>query len=211
MLDSLKVLNRKLFRLTTMGLKKDVHVTRYFAYKHLSQYRLNPSEHSTVLSISGSQTLSKIMGFQNKQIVNVDYPDEDLLSLGFSDSTFDAVISDQVLEHVAGDPQQAVNESFRVVRNGGYVLHTTCFISPLHECPGDYWRFSPEALRLLIGRNHEILTVAGWGNIYAMVYMGMGLTNELIPETRFHPANWIARFNQRRFPIFTWVLAKCLK
>lgn len=211
MLNALKSINRSVFRLTTFGLSKNVHVTRYFAYRHLSKYKIAICEKWKALSVSGSEVLAKTLGFKEKQIVSANYPQHDLLNLDFPDDCFDAIISDQVLEHIAGPPQQAINESFRVVRNGGYVLHTTCFISPLHECPRDYWRFSPEALTILVGNEHKIITVGGWGNLYAMVYMGLGLTNELIPENRFHPANWIATYNQKRFPIYTWVLAQCVK
>jgi 2-polyprenyl-3-methyl-5-hydroxy-6-metoxy-1,4-benzoquinol methylase len=45
------------------------------------------------------------------------------------------VVSDQVLEHVVGDPQTAIDETLRVLRPGGIVIHTTCFMNPIHGAP----------------------------------------------------------------------------
>jgi ubiquinone/menaquinone biosynthesis C-methylase UbiE len=63
-------------------------------------------------------------------------PEFDFLDLHtFGDNTFDAVASDQVLEHVEGDPFVAIAESVRVVKAGGFVVHTTCFLNSLHGAP----------------------------------------------------------------------------
>ncbi len=155
-----------LYRLSTAGLTKGPHVTRYYMYKRLSEYSEQRSEDLKVLSISHSQPLARLLGFNDRQITDVPYPEFNVLSLPFKDGEFDAVMSDQVLEHVEGDPHLAINELFRVLKPNGISLHTTCFINPVHGDPNDYWRFTPDALKLLTRQHGEILDVGGWGNPY---------------------------------------------
>jgi hypothetical protein len=77
------------------------------------------------------------------------------------------VVSDQVLEHIACAPEQAVAEVFRVLRPGGFAVHTTAFMmgypgaadfSDLDN--GDFWRFSPSGLmrRKRVGNLSELLS-----------------------------------------------------
>jgi SAM-dependent methyltransferase len=69
----------------------------------------------------------------------------DAHSLPFVTGAFDLIISTEVLEH-ALEPQRMIDEIRRVLRPGGRVLLTTRFIFPLHDVPGDYYRFTNYAL-----------------------------------------------------------------
>ena len=197
-----------LYRLTTLGLSKGPHITRYYMYKRLSNYSEPRSEDLKVLSISHSEILARLLGFNDKQITNVSYPEFNILRLPFKDGEFDAVVSDQVLEHVEGEPQLAINEMFRVLKPNGISLLTTCFINPFHGNPNDYWRFTPDALKLLTKQHGDILDVGGWGNPYVWPFSFIGLRFQPIPNARWHPANWLAIKNNSRWPIVTWVLNK---
>ncbi len=192
----------------TLGLKKGPHVTRYSMYNHLSKYfESRPKEHR-VLSISHSEILGRLLGYADNQITDVVYPDINILNLPFEDEEFDAVVSDQVLEHVEGDPYAAIEETFRVLKRGGIALHTTCFINPIHGEPNDYWRFTPEALELLVSKHGEITDVGGWGNPYVWPFCALGLRFQPIPHARWHPGHWIATKNDNSWPIVTWALAR---
>jgi SAM-dependent methyltransferase len=206
--DTLQLAIRAVFRMTAAGLAKGPHVTRYYMYRHLSQYRAPRAQHLRALSISRSENLAVLLGFSNAQITDVAYPDTSILSLPFRDETFDAVVSDQVLEHVEGNPQAAVDEAFRVLKRGGLALHTTCFVNPVHEAPHDYWRFTPAALELLVSNRGKVLDVGGWGNPYVWVFNGLGLRFEAIPHSAWHPGHWIATKNDSNWPIVTWVLVQ---
>jgi SAM-dependent methyltransferase len=177
-------------------------------YKQLSRYSEPRSKDLKVLSISHSTGAAKLLGFSDIQITDAAYPDFNIFNLPFDDDEFDAVVSDQVLEHVEGDPQLAIDETFRVLKPGGIALHTTCFINPIHECPKDYWRFTPDALRLLTKRHGEILDVGGWGNPYVWLFIFLGLRSSPIPKARWHPAHWLATRNNAAWPIVTWVLIR---
>jgi SAM-dependent methyltransferase len=65
--------------------------------------------------------------------------------LPFKTGAFDLIISTEMLEHTL-EPQRIIDEIRRVLRPGGRVLLTTRFIFPLHDVPGDYYRFSNYAL-----------------------------------------------------------------
>lgn len=60
--------------------------------------------------------------------------------------TFDAVMSTQVLEHVA-DPALHLAECFRVLRPGGRMLLSTHGMFIYHPDPVDYWRWTCAGLR----------------------------------------------------------------
>jgi SAM-dependent methyltransferase len=69
--------------------------------------------------------------------------------LPFADETFDVVICTEVLEHLH-TPEQAMSEFRRVLKPGGRLLLTTRFIFPLHDVPGDYYRYTKYGLRYLL-------------------------------------------------------------
>lgn len=61
--------------------------------------------------------------------------------LPFAPGSFDLIISTEMLEHTV-EPQRIVDEIRRVLRPGGRLLLTTRFVFPLHDVPGDYFRFT---------------------------------------------------------------------
>lgn len=63
---------------------------------------------------------------------------------------FDAILSTQVLEHVA-DPALYLAEAYRVLRPGGKLLLSTHGIMIYHPDPVDYWRWTGAGLIKVIG------------------------------------------------------------
>ncbi len=208
LLDYLQTAIQLALRMSTLGLKKGPHFTRYYMYEHLSQYKASRSEDLRVLSVSGSKKLGELLGFSEDQIVDVQYPEHNIVNLPFSDGEFDAVVSDQVLEHVEGSPQAAIDETFRVIKPGGLALHTTCFMHPIHGAPNDFWRFTPYALRQLSQKHGHIIDCGGWGNPYVLTCLAVGAQWVRVPHARWHPLHWLATRNSDDWPIVTWILAK---
>ena len=204
----LAFLMRVLYRVSTAGLSKGPHITRFAMYQRLAQFSGLARPEHRVLSVGRSMCLAQLLGYAPAQVKDTSYPECDLLDLAFDDCSFDAVVADQVLEHVAGNPERAVAESFRVVRPAGFVVHTTCFVNPLHGAPQDFWRFSPEGLRLLVPSGASVLECAGWGNRAVWLFDLFRIRYEGIPHARWHPAHWAATYNRAEWPVSTWIIAQ---
>jgi SAM-dependent methyltransferase len=69
-------------------------------------------------------------------------------ALPFSSESFDTILCTEVLEHTQ-QPFIAMQEFFRALKPGGYLLLSVPFIYPIHEAPHDYWRFTPHGLEAI--------------------------------------------------------------
>jgi SAM-dependent methyltransferase len=77
--------------------------------------------------------------------------------LPFADGAFNSVSCDAVLEHVP-EPQQVVEEMYRVLKPGGGVVMYVPFLYPYHASPDDYYRFTETGIRYLC-RNFAEITI----------------------------------------------------
>jgi SAM-dependent methyltransferase len=95
----------------------------------------------------------------------VGYPEFDLCDRAYEpERTYDVVICEQVLEHVT-DPLAAVSTLAKLCRPGGRLFVSTPFLVRIHELPGDYWRFTPGGLRLLLeSADLKVDWVHSWGS-----------------------------------------------
>lgn len=62
---------------------------------------------------------------------------------------YDAAVCHQVLEHVR-HPARAVGELYRTLKPGGQLVISVPHLSRLHELPHDYFRFTPNGIRVLL-------------------------------------------------------------
>jgi SAM-dependent methyltransferase len=112
---------------------------------------------------------------------------------------FDLVICEQVLEHVV-DPITAVDTLRRICRPDGHVFISTPFLVRLHDFPGDFWRFTPAGLELLLRRcGLEPLWVRAWGNRRAVVGNFDRWTSRLPGQSLRNESN---------LPVVVWSLAR---
>jgi SAM-dependent methyltransferase len=70
----------------------------------------------------------------------------------FDNASFDVVVSNQVLEHVF-NPEEFLNEIFRILKPEGKVLLSVPFVWDEHLQPMDYARYSSFGLRSLLERH----------------------------------------------------------
>jgi len=126
------------------------------------------------------------------------YPEFDLCS-SVAEYSFDAVICEQVLEHVR-DPWLGARTLHALCRPGGHVIVSTPFLIRVHNEPEDFWRFTVSGLRLLLEQAHlEVVTVKSWGNRSCV---------------RANFRHWVARRpwqsmeNEELFPIVVWAVAR---
>lgn len=100
--------------------------------------------------------------------------------LPFADETFGCVLAFNTFEHVQRF-WVGFEEVFRVLKPDGLLLMSVPFHFRIHHHPSDYWRFTPEALDVLLER--YAMRLVGWHG----------------PEKR--PANvWAAAFRERAVP-----------
>lgn len=164
---------------------------------------------SRVLCISGSLGFAEILGLGDADLVGADFPKHSLLDLkAFRDESFDFIVSDQVLEHVEGNPALAFKESHRVLKPGGITVHTTCFINPIHNVPVDLWRFTPYALRHLASDFSQIIKCGGWGNRAVWIIDAIGMRTTPVPHATWHPLHKMATANNELWPVTTWIVAR---
>jgi hypothetical protein len=84
------------------------HVTRYAMYAALKDICADARRGAgkRMLAISHSGTLAPILGIEQAEIAEANYPEHSIIDLkAFPDEGFDFIVSDQVLEHIAGNPQ----------------------------------------------------------------------------------------------------------
>lgn len=191
---------------------RPTHFTRYVMYRRLRSVvenviGRNDGAGMKALTISGSR-IARHIGLGSAEVVDAQYPKFNILSLPMPNDSFDVVLSDQVLEHVEGDPFVAMRESVRVTRPGGYIIHTTCFFNEIHCEPDDFWRFTPQALRLLCRGIADPIEVGGWGNLALIPITKLRLRFRLVPDAPWHPLHIASVRNNPLWPIHTWIVAR---
>lgn len=203
------------WRLSTAGLECGDHIVRYEMYSRIQESVRDLDLSGKILSISHSEHLCELMGAKPDQIFDASYPDHNFCNLQLNDNSFDALVSDQVLEHIECNPGRAVDEAYRVLKPGGIAVHTTCFLTPFHgdqkygtPGAGDYWRYTHHGLRLLHGRYSRIIAADGWGNPFMPMISGLGLTRMPVPRSRWHPLNKLARFDWPSYHFVVWIIAQ---
>jgi len=80
-----------------------------------------------------------------------------------ADDEIDTIICLDTLEHVDW-PRDLIQELYRVQKPGGYFFLATVMDFPIHDYPSDYWRFTPQCLKMLLKyAGYEVLGVEGCG------------------------------------------------
>ena len=138
---------------------------------HLSGHLLNAGCGSRAIS-------SYLLANGVHTITNYDIASQDpevivgpLESMPFDDKTFDSVLCNAVLEHVA-NAEDSMRELARVVKPDGHVVVAVPFLQPFHACPTDFRRYTADGLAELGLRAglevvcvlpvHSIAQTLGW-------------------------------------------------
>lgn len=74
-------------------------------------------------------------------------------ALPFQDACADIIILSNILEHIA-DPRGILNECYRILKPGGFVIGTVPFLMRVHQGPYDFHRFTNFMLEKLLTGAH---------------------------------------------------------
>jgi len=119
----------------------------------------------------GTKAKALLLGDLVDEYVGLDHPktphgvdNADLVGTAYeipaADADFDCVLCTAVLEHLE-EPRRALDESFRVLKPGGYSLYTVPLFWPVHEAPRDFYRYTGFGVRHLFERaGFEVIEVA---------------------------------------------------
>jgi SAM-dependent methyltransferase len=130
---------------------------------------------------------------------------EDLRRLSFGDGQVGTALCVDTLEHCE-DPLAACRELHRVLAPGGICAVTSVLWFPIHGYPHDYWRFTPEGIRLLL-RQFDSVWVRGIGHpLLPTQVVGvaakdreLGLSDESFTSLSKLQGNWDRASGQVRF------------
>src|SRR3989339_113906 len=105
----------------------------------------------------------------------------DAHDLPFEDGKFDIILCTEVLEHLHS-PHVAISEMKRVLKVGGKLILTTRFIFPIHDDPGDYFRYTKYGLRYLFKDWNVISLVeeVGTKDAFAVLLQRIGFQTDLL-------------------------------
>jgi hypothetical protein len=117
------------------------------ATEHALKDRLSAedAEDKKAVVIGDSLWLARVLGLVGTKVLVLDYPDFTLENLALLSDEYDFVIADRALHRCDG-LDDAGHETMRVLRPGGYFVHTICRFDLTSGSPIDLRRFSRSSL-----------------------------------------------------------------
>lgn len=112
--------------------------------------------------------------------------------------SYNTIVCAGLMEHIA-EPQQFVDNLYRILRPGGKVLISVSACFSFHECPDDYFHYTPYGLRLMFKQwsRFEVLR----GNCGPFMTIGILLQRILLQAEIFPPLRPIIELMVHLFPL----------
>jgi SAM-dependent methyltransferase len=132
------------------------------------------------------------------------YPDYDICRTPLALAQWDAIILEQVIEHVL-EPQTAIANALQMLRPGGWLIITAPFLVRIHSDPDgfDCSRWTEIGMRQLLKRTgflNENIRTGSWGNRACIIA-------NLDKWVTYKPL-WHSLRNDPRFPLQVWAFAQ---
>lgn len=127
----------------------------------------------------------------------------------FCDSSFDAAICTNILEHLR-DPELCIEELARILKSGAELVVVVPFMFRVHPNPEDHWRFTGQCLERLFADNFSVVEQYSPGGRFLIIWEIIGqlrlfeiirIINPLIARiplySREYPLNYCLRLRRR--------------
>jgi SAM-dependent methyltransferase len=108
----------------------------------------------------------------------------DLHNIGLSSESVGTVLMLDTLEHVEF-PRKAMEEVHRILMPEGLVIMSSVMDFPIHATPYDYWRFTPEAFRSLLGFFEQSWVGFSGKRLFPHSILGIGCKKGTIQQEFF--------------------------
>jgi len=131
-----------------------------------------------ILGISGSNYFD-LFEHKSSTFTTADYPEVSCEDMPYLGESFDYIICNQVLEHVS-KPWLCVDEFYRVLKKGGYVVIIVPSIYQEHRWPKDNWRVLKDGMGVLLSE-FAFRNVGSFGSSELLKHMIE------FPEDRYSP------------------------
>ena len=76
----------------------------------------------------------------------------------YNENEYDLILCLDMLEH-AKEPFEIIESAKQCLKGNGVLLVTSVFNFKIHEYPNDYWRFTPECFKMLLGNNSRVYKI----------------------------------------------------
>ena len=76
------------------------------------------------------------------------------------DESYEVIVCTGLLEHLP-DPQQHIDDLYRILKPGGKLIVSASAVFSFHECPNDFFHFTPFSFRMMFERWQKIEMLRG--------------------------------------------------
>ena len=145
----------------------------------------------TAIVIGQSADLARSLGLRETRLLVLDYPEFTLENLALLSDSCDFLIADRAL-HLSDSLDDAVQETLRVVRPGGWFVHTTSVLDLTLGLPWDLRRLGPAALRQLFGGGSTTIEAGHASLVSWVIGRKSDSARDLVPtvQTRERRRRW---------------------
>jgi len=164
------------------GIGRGSPVGRYYVEHFLREQAGQVRGHC--LEFGDARYASLFSGFDTYEVTDleegedIDYPGDIHDPSTLPKEYFNTIICVQVFEHLK-NPQRAAKILYQSMKRSGVLLLTAPFINPVHYVPTDFWRFTPEAITMiLIDSGFEVEVIDFGGNSLVSTGSLLGMVQE---------------------------------
>jgi SAM-dependent methyltransferase len=127
----------------------------------------------------------------------------DAARVGLVDGCADVVVCTEILEHVPY-PERVLNEAYRMLKYGGWLVLSMPFMIEIHDDPGDYQRYTASKLEWLLRETgFREMNVIPQGYYFSLV---SDLIRAGLVRLRVRMVRWV--LSLVAMPLLNWLVSR---